>query len=512
MMTGFGNERFDPAFSSSSSHDYGRLIHTHLISSDVEEGRRILVPGILTRWEMSSDGLTWTLTVREGVKFHDGTDVTAEDVLWNLQHMYGPQAKEYVTSSKAVAMAEEVEQIEQTGPDQVSVTTQTPMADFPINNSEAESSWIGVVLPKRTAFHDVKLEADYDLNPIGAGLMKLTKHVPVDSMTLERFADYYQQPEYGFPTDRRVNFAELELRLVPEEATRVAALRSGEADVGPVNLGSRQQIQAGSGRLIFGREGVIFYVRQKGCWRAEFPCHDQRVRQALAYALDKELMRNTLYGPEVMEVKGWWAVTPSTIGYSPELDPFPYDPDKARQLLAEAGYKTPDNPSGKDFGKLIINTWVSISMPMMPESAQLGADLWKGELGLDVEVRVGDKVALDTAARETEELHGQIVWGDDETRIDGASHLRGLYSNPERKDTAHKDPELFTLSQQALVVFDPAEREQVLNSAYRRMRDEAYYLPIGYLNIPWGVGPRIQTWDPFPLALYPSALHTITLK
>ena len=73
LMTGFGNERFDPAFSSSSSHDYGRLIHAHYISSDVEEGSRVLIPGILTKWELSSDGLTWVLTVREGVKFHDGT-------------------------------------------------------------------------------------------------------------------------------------------------------------------------------------------------------------------------------------------------------------------------------------------------------------------------------------------------------------------------------------------------------------------------------------------------------
>lgn len=90
--------------------------------------------------------------------------------------------------------------------------------------------------------------------------------------------------------------------------------------------------------------------------------------------------------------------------------------------------------------------------------------------------------------------------------------MRGLYANPDRKDTAHKDPELFTLAQKVLAIYDPVEREKAFNSFYRRIRDEAYYLPLGYMNIPWGVGPRILTWQPYPLALYPSALHTVTLK
>ena len=77
-----------------------------------------------------------------------------------------------------------------------------------------------------------------------------------------------------------------------------------------------------------------------------------------------------------MEIRGYWVVTPSTIGYSPELDPFPYDPDKARQLLAEAGYKTPTNPSGKDFGKLIINTYEDPEIPHLlgrPDAAAISA-------------------------------------------------------------------------------------------------------------------------------------------
>jgi ABC-type transport system substrate-binding protein len=147
----------------------------------------------------------------------------------------------------------------------------------------------------------------------------------------------------------------------------------------------------------------------------------------------------------------------------------------------------------------------------MPEAAQLGAEFWKRELGLDVEVKVGDQAALTKAAAALE-LSGSVVWGDDEARPDAAGHMRGLYANPDRKDTAHKDPELFALAQKVLAVYDPVERDKAFNSMYRRLRDESYYLPLGYMNVPWAVGPRILTWQPYPLALYPSALHTVTLK
>ena len=505
MVANFANERFDSAFvPGSGGQDYGRILHAFLVSSDVKEGTRVFVPGIASEWKISSDGLTWTLTIRKGVKFHDGREITAEDVVWTLQHVMGPESREYGT----VALAAIMDRIELTGPDRVSVTTKIPAAEFPHRISEADGVWVGVVLPKRATLHDLKEEAAYDRNPIGAGIMKLVKHVPVEVMAFERFADHYYQPKNGFPIDKRPQFTTLDLRLIPEEATRVAALRAAEADIAPVSLGSRKQVEAGGGRLVFGHEGSVFWVYQVGCWKPQFPCHDQRVRQALNYAIDKKVMQNQLYGgAEVMQVKGWNFVTPSSLGYSPELDPFPFDPVKARQLLADAGY-----PGGKGFGKLVVNTWVSPTFPLLPEAAQLGAEFWRRGLGLDAEVKVGDKAALNKARSFTEDLHGQILWRENETRVDGGGALRSSWGTPEQISRTHDDPELFTMVKQALAVFDPVEREKVLNSTYRRLRDEAYDISLGYTNLPWGVGPRIRTWDPYPLAFYPSALHTITLK
>ena len=162
-----------------------------------------------------------------------------------------------------------MDRIEQTGPDRVSVTTKTPVSDFPSSISEATGVWTGVVYPKRATLHDLQEEAAYDRNPIGAGIMRLVKHVPAASMAFERFPDFYYQPKNGFPIDKRVNFTLLDLHQIPEEATRVAALRAGDADIAPVSLPTRKQVEAGGGRLVFGQEGIASYIKQYGCFKPQ---------------------------------------------------------------------------------------------------------------------------------------------------------------------------------------------------------------------------------------------------
>ena len=357
MAGGWANERFDFAFAAGGDpNQYGRILNGYLIeiSDDFE-----LIPGIATDWGISSDGLTWTFTIRDGVKFHDGTELTAEDVLWTWNHNFGPGSLEYVLESTGLPpLTRILDKNALVGPNKVSLATTIPNTAIPDYYFSRRGPHFMGVLPVRQKQHDEADELAYEKNPIGTGIMKLVRHVPADVMEFERFDDYYFQPKYGLPEDRRVRFAQFDQRLVPEEATRIAAIRAGEADIAPVSLGARKQVEAGGGRLIFGREGVYFNMILEMCWSdPELFCFDKRVRQALAYAIDKEQIRDLLYGAEVMEIKGWGYVSPSTIGYSPEVDPFPFDPDKARQLLAEAGYRTPTSPQGKDPGKFIIKRY-----------------------------------------------------------------------------------------------------------------------------------------------------------
>jgi peptide/nickel transport system substrate-binding protein len=476
-------------------------VHGALINSNEQ---RELVPGIATKWEMSPDGLTWAFTIRKGVKWHDGSELTPEDVLWTFQHSYGPQALEYSISTTSARITRQLNKIELSGPDTVVLATKQPLLFIDTQFSDTDAGYYPVI-PKRAKLHDEAEELAYDNNPIGAGVMKLVGHTPAQVMQFERFEEYYYQPENGFPEDKRVSFQSLDMFVAPEEATRVAAVQAGEADIAPVSLASKKQVEEGGGRLVFALEGVVSQPGLQGCWEPQHPCHDKRVRQALDYAIDKEVIRDQLYGPEVYELKGWMVVTPSTIGYTPALDPWPFDPDKARQLLADAGY-----PGGKGFGKLIVNVRAATSLPFMIESAQIAAEFWRRELGLDVEVRVGDSTAL-KERRYAGELNGQIYWEENDTRIDAISTAGG-YSDPQNQSRWNEDPELFRLAQETLQILDPDKRAEALKKLYLRYREESYHLGIGYAHTPWAVGPRVLTWQPYPVTLYPSALHTITLK
>ena len=399
-----------------------------------------------------------------------------------------------------------MDRIELSGSDKVSVTTKQPVTELALLVSEIGGPLVSM-MPKRATLRNEAEELAYDSNPIGAGFMRLTNHVPASVMSFERFDDFYYQPKNGFPVDKRVRFQSLDMYLVSEEATRVAALRSGEADIVPASLATKQQVEAGGGRLVFGQEGAVVDPRMLGCYEPQYPCHDKRVRQALSYAIDKELIRDTLYGgSEAFQVKGWYTVTPSTIGYTPALDPRPFDPGKARQLLADAGY-----PGGQGFGKMIINTWPATSMPLLVEVTQLVADFWRRELGLDVEVRVGDSVGM-SKREKAGELNGQMLWRDNDTQGDATGPITNRYGDPKSPARVHEDPELFRLTQETVQILDPDKRAEASAKLYLRLWDEGYNLGIGYANIPWGMGPRVLTWEPYPLSLWPSALHTITLE
>jgi len=509
MVPALGNERFDKSFSSGADKNQGRMLHGLLVETNEKTE---LIPGLASAWSLSEDGHAWNYTIREGVRYHDGTVMTPEDVRWSLDHQYGPGASEYTASSTSEAFSKITEKVELIEPNVVSHRfTRVETGFMPYATSAAGATWM-TIIPARDSLHNEAEERAYDKNPMGNGPLKFVAHVPAELIAFERFDDFYFQPAYGLYEDRRVNFTQLDLRAVPEEATRVAALRAGEADIAPVSVGAKKQVEKGGGKLIFGPEGGYFRTILVGCWSdPDFPCADKRVRHALAYAIDKEMMRDQLYGPEVMELKGWAVVTPGVIGYTPEMAPFPFDPEKARSLLTEAGYKNPDNPDGNDFGKLILNTWVSGAFPFLPESAQLAAENWKVELGIKTEVVVGDETALKKAHR-AGDLDGTVLWRDNETRIDAGSISRSSYGNPTTSRRLHNDPELFDLVNETLAIFDPIERPKALTAMYLRMQEEQLEISIGYVNIPWGVGSRVESWEPYPLAFWLSSYHTIILK
>ena len=244
-------------------HNYNRALHATWITGNANVE---MIPGVAESWEVSSDGLTWTITMREGIKFHNGDTATIDDLLFSADFTWGEDAAENALSPSITGIALATEKIEQVGPMSIAVTHDEPKSFFPFRNmSDLSGSFTGVLMPK--AYYesggpegdpDARREAFSDA-PIGAGPFSVVDIKPNEQILVERFDEYYYHPDNGLDENRRVRFQTLDLRLVPEPAIRVAALRAGEADIAEVNLAVAKQVEDAGGRIVYTREGVYIF-------------------------------------------------------------------------------------------------------------------------------------------------------------------------------------------------------------------------------------------------------------
>ena len=505
MQTVFGTEAFEPRYTLGLGETtYQRALHGLLVEGNHDTQ---MVPGIASAWEVSADGFTWIMTIPadSAATFHNGEPVTIQDVEFSFERYFGKAAEEEATSTGAINWSRLTDRIEITGPETIEVTHNKLSSSFPFTYSALQSSSDGgSILPQK--YHEEVGEDGYADAPIGAGPFRLVEFKRSEKLLFEQFPDYYYNPDNGFPEDRRMKFKTLDMRLVPEESTRVAALIAGEADIVEVTLQSRPRVEAAGGRYVWIQEGSYTQVRPIGCWIPDLPCNDKRVRYALDYAIDKELIRDNLYGgTEGAGLAGFEAVTPSTLGYSPELDATPYDPEQARELLAAAGY-----PGGEGYPPFTLYTWQASDTPFMVEHAELIAQMWQDNLGLDVTVEAGQNVSIRERVR-NRELDGHVYFRSNEGRWDGGSLVRSMhYLDSSLRQS--EDPELARIADEGLSVMDPALRHDAYNKMYLASWEEHYSFSTTYTNLPLGLSERINTYQPWPLGPYPTALWTVTLN
>ena len=237
-------------------------------------------------------------------------------------------------------------------------------------------------------------------------------------------------------------------------------------------------------------------------------CNDRNVRYALDYAIDKTKIQQLYGGEEVFEIAGYQGIaSPSGLGYEEDIAPLPFDPQKAKQMLAEARY-----PNGQGFngGRVFtIHTWTGAGAPLTVELSELICNMWRENLGINCEVSVGEEVS--TKNRQyAGEIAGQYVVRTNENTFDGGRRLLGRYG-PD--GYIAQDPELtekYILLALA-TVGTQQERHEAYHTALKAIFDKHYDFSPGYLNQPYGVSARVASWEPWPLAPYPSALWDIQI-
>lgn len=305
-------------------------------------------PCLAESWE-NVDEVTWKFKIRQGVKFHDGSEMTAEDVKFSLDRAIASPAVAYIVDF--------IKEVKVDSPYEITIVTKAPYAPILANLAVPFSG----IVPKALVEKDVDA---FLLHPIGTGAYKFVEWKQGDYVKLEANPDYFR----GAP---KTKF--LQMRVVPEAAQRTIALETGEVDFAydiPSNDVRRVE-EADNLSLMTAPPNSVWYVSMN---MKKAPFDNEKVRQAVRYAINaQDILMAVRYG--MGEVANS-LIPPSAFGHSEKSMPYPFDLEKAKALMAEAGY-----PDG-----FKCNLWVNENQERV-EACQIIQSQLK-QIGIEVEISV----------------------------------------------------------------------------------------------------------------------------
>ncbi len=405
-------------------------------------------------YEASDDSLVWTFYLREGVEFHDGTPFNAEAAQWNLQRF-----RDEASFGFLLAQITDIEVVDEYT---IRVFLDEPFAPL---LAHLAHSMTGFVSPT-----SVEEGVDY---PVGTGPFKYVEWIPDTQLVLERNPDYWGEGPY---------LDELVFLPIPEGGTRVMMLLTGEIDATTViPVDDVELIEADPSTEAVIMPGLGHQYIGINCQRG--PLADPLVRRALNYALDKEEFVDFVWGgfAEVADS----VIAPGVFGYE-KVGPYPYDPDKARELLEEAGY--PDgfsttiryNPGWRELGAEVLQAQLA--------DVGIDAQLISMEWGsyLDFTNRPVDESEVDiymlgwtTVTSDADYALYALLHGD-EWAPDGSN--RSFYRNErvdELLDAARRNP-------------DPDAREELYAEAIELIWEDAPWVFILFSQLRYGVRDNVR--------------------
>ena len=412
-------------------------------------------PSLAESWTQSKDGLTYEFVIRKGVKFHNGEPVTATDVKFSFERYKGAGAK---------LLKERVREIQLVDAGRVRFVLKEPWPDFMTfyGTSATGSGWI---VPK--AYVEKVGDDGYKKAPIGAGPYRFVSFNPGVELVMEAWEGYWRKVP---------NVKRLVLRSLPEETTRAAALKKGEIDIAYLLTGPvAEDIQRTPGfKLVAPKESQgTFWLDLPDQWDPKSPWHDKRVRQAASFAIDRQALNQA---ETLGYSKPTGSLIPRVLDFSRFYEPDPFDPARAKRLLAEAGY-----PNGFDAGDLY--PW--------PPYFSMGEALtgYLGNVGIRTRIRTMERAAMTTAWRE-KKLKNVIVGitgaaGNAATRLDAYVSRNGIY-------TSGVMPDVEDLFQRQARETDVKKREALVHQIQDILRERVTHIPLYELAFIWGVGPRVE--------------------
>lgn len=465
---------FDPA-------DNGALITPFILLYALHDAPVRALPGqrlgnsLAESWRESPDGLMYEFILRPGLTFHNGDPCTAEDVKFSFERYKGGGAKEFQSNVKAVEVIDART---------VRFHLQQPWPDFMTFYGSAATA-AGLVVPKK--YLEQVGDDGFKKHPIGLGPYKFVSHTPGVEVVLEAYEGYWRK----VPHVKRVI-----MKGIPEVTTRLAMLKRGEADIAHAMQGAAaEEVQRDPRlQLVDTRHPSIFWIEFAEQWDPKSPWHDQRVRLAANYALDRQAISEAAclgFCPPA------GVIVPRLLDYALQAEPFPYDPKKAKQLLAEAGY-----PNGFDAGEFV-------PIPPFNEAGEAIVN-YLSAVGIRTKMRLMERAAFSTAWKE-KKLRGLFMpgvgaSGNAATRVESFIYSKGAYAYGGY-------PDIDLLFEQQARERDPFLREAILHRIQQISIDRVMFAPVYDYRGLVGIGPRLaeHTINATPLIPF-AAFEDVRLK
>jgi len=412
-----------------------------------------MTPCLAESWSASPDGLTYDFKLR-AAKFHNGEPVTAEDVKFSFERYKGGAAS---------LLKSKIKEVKAVDARHVRFVLKEPWPDF-MTFYGTTATGAGWVVPKK--YVEKVGDDGFKKAPIGAGPYRVVSFTPGVELVLEAFDGYWRKP----PAVKRVV-----MRNIPDETTRAAALKRGDIDLGYIFTGPvADDLRRTPGvRIASARSYAVFYLDFLEQWDPKSPWADRRVRLAASTAVDRKAINDA-------EFLGFAGIThnvvPRSMEFALPLDPPAFDPRRAKQLLAEAGY-----PNGFDGGDLSPNP------PYFSQGEAVIGNL--AAIGIRLRLRTMERATWLTEWRE-KKLRGVLLaaqgaGGNAATRIEGVATKQGLYAYGVL-------PEVEDLFQRQAGELDRKKREEMLHQIQRILHDRVVFAPIWENGFIRGVGPRVE--------------------
>src|SRR5262245_6061301 len=433
----------------------------------------LMAASLAESWTVSPDGKSYEFKLRDGVKFHNGEPLTAEDVKFSFGR------------AKGKVLHEKVKEVVVVEPRRVRFVLHEPWPDFMMfyGTFASGAAWI---VPKK--YVEQVGPDGFKKHPIGLGPYKFVSNAPGVELVLEAYEGYWRK----MPSVKRLVF-----KSVPEATTRLAMLKRGEVDLAYLlDAPMAQEVKRDPNLKLASSGGIgTFYLDYFDQWDPKSPWADRRVRLAAIHAIDAKSI-NEAENLGVSRPTG--SMVPKKFDFSLAIEPYTYDAARAKQLLAEAGY-----PNGFDAGSLY--PWP----PYFSMGEAVAGNL--AAAGIRTKLQTMERAAFYSALG-SKKLKGlclciNAVYGNAASRLSEIVPTDGVYAYGGY-------PDIDALYKQQARETDRKKRETQLHQIQRLLHERVRYAPIYEYVWLSGVGPKVEDpalmlIDPYP---WSAPLEDLKLK